>query len=191
MEEESSGQGYKLSDTYTLTGLTGTRGEAIEPLDFVTRGISNMNIQYWRDHDTNRTPDCIDIFADGPDGKSKILSSLQPETTCTDSKWYKSFLWSNIWPASATAVQVCDTDNDDNHMIRGIELRGHDIGADGSFGFFRQNGEEESRCRRRDAMQVCPVDSIASGVYLHWVTKSTFQTRLTGLRLICRQVVPE
>lgn len=92
-------------------------------------------------------------------------------------------------PAAMTAVQVCT--NPRNGRVKGLEIRGHTIESDGTFGAYAQDTETLPNCSEWSTMVVCSSQHVATGMIAHFDNRrgTSSSNALVGLQLICRKVV--
>ncbi len=94
-------------------------------------------------------------------------------------------------PAAMTAVQVCT--NPRNGRVKGLEIRGHTIESDGTFGAYAKDTETQPNCSEWSKMVVCSSQHVATGMIAHFDNRrgTSSSNALVGLQLICRKVVKE
>ncbi len=172
----STVSGYTLSSEWVRTGVSGTWGSSVIPMDFVNEPMHSISTHTAITNIYGNKPATVKIT--GVRGSIKFggsIHTVQPQIEV------------NISPGAISGLKVCI--NTINSRVKGLEVSGNDIDDNGELGAYRQDGDQQSNCEWK-TLNLCATGSVASGVYAHFQKASSGPDKVVGLQLICREVIP-
>ncbi|WP_405230068.1 LamG-like jellyroll fold domain-containing protein [Lentisalinibacter sediminis] len=172
--------GWKFGDERYQSAISGKKGDIVKPHEFGGDKKGFNRLAVW---ETNNVPCRVLLYS---------WSEIAWNTNQCD--WALSLsqeLDVSIGNSTVTAISVCSSENSiSKNRVKGINIRGHRILSDGSFGTYREDTEKHTNCVEPwHMMTACGVGDAATGLVAHFDTRSGSE-ELVGLSLYCRKVVP-
>ncbi|MDZ7769640.1 MAG: LamG-like jellyroll fold domain-containing protein [Woeseiaceae bacterium] len=184
---------WRFSETEThLTEVSGRTGDIVRPDDSFNKFSRDQYAEFYGGAGmlsilvgaSNNVPCEIDLLV-GYDGN--VLVEDTGISECANRLGYDGILVQI--PGAMTALQVCT--NPRNGRVKGLQIRGHALESDGTFGAYAQATESLPNCAEWSTLVVCNSQHAATGFVAHFDDRrgNSSSNALVGLQLICRKIV--
>lgn len=191
--------GLRLSDTYSVSDLTGDTAEQVETVDLVTSPITALRTG---EKGGGKYMPCeVSLRSDGgpfdPEELHYNGCSRGKQFTRTFGSYYSVRLLTTAFDEdyALNALTICQNKrrNDRLKGLRAEAIRLEIDRDDNRFEFRNTDKREVSNnnCREWSGKATCPAEGqVASGVRVHYNERANGTGSITGMELICRTVEP-